>query len=192
MLQSVEIFPNARQTLRRSVAHLESEVIASCWDVPRKHRVLDLSERGMRIASGTRLRRGENVVLSFTPPGWWLHGELTVFAEVKRETRRAAGVPATMGLEFLDLPRGAGLELQHCLRGFPPPLPSADVKTRSELVWVDVLVTYTEDLGDRVNTFEVSDRMATVQAAEITPLSLGGLVTGGRKRRPYRWQHAVA
>ncbi len=190
MLQPVEIFPNARQTLRRSVAHLESEVIASGWDGPRKHRILDLSERGMRVASGTRLRRGEHVVLSFTPPGWWLHGELTVFAEVRRETPRWEGAPATMGFEFLDLPRGAGLELQRCLRGFPPPLPSADVKTRTELVWVDVLVTYTEDLGDRVNTFEVSDRMATVQVEELTPASLGGFVTGGRQ--PYRWQHAVA
>jgi len=52
------------------------------------------------------------------------------------------------------------------------------------------MVTYTEDLGDRVNTFEVSERFATVDAAELEPASLGGLVTGGRKK--YRWKHAAA
>jgi len=190
MLQPVEIFPNARQTLRRSVAHLDSDVIAGRWDIPRKHRILDMSDQGMRVASGTRLKCGEHVVLCFTPPGWWLHGELTVFAEVKRETRRDAENPATMGLEFIDMPDGARADLRHCLRGFPPPLPTAATKVRRELVWVDVLVTYTEDLGDRVNTFEVSDRMATLQTRDLAPAPLSGLVTGGR--RPYQWKHAIA
>ena len=190
MLHPVEIFPNARRNLRRSVSHLQSEVIARRWDVPRKHRILDLSENGMRVAAGTRLPRGENIVLSFTPPGWWLLGELTVFARVARETERLEGGPATMGLEFLDLAEGARKQLSRSLRGCPPPLPSAKAKSRNELVWVDVMVTYTEDLGDRVNTFEVSERFATVDAAELEPASLGGLVTGGRKK--YRWKHAAA
>ena len=190
MLQAVEILPNARQTLRRSVPSLQSEVIAGCWERPRTHRVLDLSERGARLAAGTRLRPGENVVISFTPPGWWLHGELTLFAQVKRETARVEGRPATMGLEFLDLPKGAAADLRHCLRGFPPPLPQRRASRRQALVWVDVLVTYTEDLGDRVNTFEVSEKIA-VKSRDLRPSLLGGLMTGGRRRRAYRWKHAI-
>jgi len=188
MLQPVEIFPNARRTLRRSMKHLESEVIASRWDDPRKHRVLDLSERGMRVAAGTRLPRGETTLLSFVPPGWWVHGEVTVFVRVIRETPRADGSPAMMGFEFLDLPEGARRELAHSLRGFPPPLPSVARRERRDLVWVDVMLTYTEDLGDRVNTFEISDRIRAADLEALAPEPLGGLVTGGRK--PYRWRYA--
>ncbi len=190
MLQPAEVLlSNTRQSVRRSVASLESEVIAGRWDIPRSHRVLDLSERGMRVASGTRLCRGEHVVLSFVPPGWWLHGELTVFAEVVRETERHEDGPATMGFEFLDLPRGAREELARCLRGLPPPLPRSRPKPRKELVWIDVLVTYTEDLGDRVNTFEVSERIAGFDEDRIEVAPLAGLVTGGHA--PYAWRHAV-
>jgi len=187
MLQAVEILPNARQTLRRSVKHLESEVIASCWDDPRKHRVLDLSEHGMRVAAGTRLSRGETTLLSFTPPGWWVHGEVTVFAKVVRETARREGLPATMGFEFLDLPPGARRELAQSLKGFPPPLPSAKRRQKKDLVWVEVLLTYTEDLGDRVNTFELSERIRASDLEALEPEPLGGLITGGRK--PYRWRY---
>ncbi|MCB9591913.1 MAG: hypothetical protein H6719_04200 [Sandaracinaceae bacterium] len=142
----------------------------------------------MRVASGTRLPRGEHVVLSFIPPGWWVHGELTVFARVARETERHDGAPATMGFEFIDLPRGARTELSRCLRGLPPPLPRVRARPKKELVWIDVMVTYTEDLGDRVNTFEVSERIADFDAGSLQLQTLGGLVTGGR--RPYRWRHA--
>ncbi|MBX3271991.1 MAG: PilZ domain-containing protein [Sandaracinaceae bacterium] len=190
MLQLAEVFPHARQTIRRRApSDLESEVIAGRWDAPRVHRVLDLSERGMRVASGTRLARGEHVVLSFVPPGWWLHGELTVFAKVVRETARGEEGAATMGFEFVDLSRGAQAELARCLRGLPPPLPRAPRRVRKELVWVDVLVTYTEDLGDRVNTFEVSERIAGIDAAELEVQPLAGLVTGGRA--PYAWRHTA-
>lgn len=190
MLQPAEVLlSNTRQCLRRSVPSLESEVIAGRWDAPRAHRVLDLSERGMRVAAGTRLSRDENVVLSFVPPGWWLHGEITVFAKVVRETERHDAGPATMGFEFLDLPKGAAEELARCLRGLPPPLPRSRPKPRKELVWVDVLVTYTEDLGDRVNTFEVSERIAGFEDGSIEVAPLGGLVTGGHA--PYAWRHTV-
>lgn len=191
MLQPAEVLlSNTRETVRRATPpQLQSEVIAGRWDAPRAHRVIDLSERGMRVASGTRLARGEHVVLSFVPPGWWLHGELTVFAKVVRETERDGHGPATMGFEFLDLPRGAEAELRRCLRGLPPPLPRVRPRPRRELVWIDVLVTYTEDLGDRVNTFEVSERMAGFDPEAIEVAPLGGLVTGGRAA--YAWRHSI-
>lgn len=144
----------------------------------------------MRVAAGTRLVKGEHLVLSFVPPGWWLHGELTLFARVARSTERTDGAPASMGLEFLDLPNGAARELARCLRGLPPPLPIRQRSPHREMVWVDVLLTHVEDLGDRVNTFEVSERirLSDLERA-LEPVSLGGLVTGGRGA--YRWQHDV-
>lgn len=145
MLQLVEINRNERETLRRGV-RLNAEVIASRWDLPRKHRVLDLSERGLRVASGTRLAVGEDIVVSFTPPGWWIFGELTLFARVTRQTERSGdGCPATMGLRFLDLPKGLKIQMKRSLRGLPPPVPAGHGRTRRELVWVEVLATYTED-----------------------------------------------
>ena len=187
MLQLVEIFSNERQTLRRGV-DMNVEVIASPWDAPRKHRILDLSDRGLRVASGTRLPVGEDVVVSFTPPGWWIFGELTLFAKVKRQTERFGdGRPATMGMEFVDLPQGLRIELKRSLRGVPPLVPKGKRRARSQLVWVDVLMTFTEDLGDRVNTFEVSDRLCALDDREIVPATLGGLLTGSGA--PHGWRH---
>lgn len=167
MLQPVEIFPTARDTVRRGVS-IESTIVASRWDQARVHRVLDLSDQGMRVAAGTRLEVGEDVLVSFVPPGWWLLGELEVFARVKRSTERQDGRPATMGLEFLDLPRGARAELRRSLRGVPPPIPTVKRRSERQLVWVDVLVTCTEDLDDRVNTYEVRE-VLSLDEAEIYP-----------------------
>ncbi len=186
MLQLVEFHANERQATRRGVA-LTTAVIATPRDLPRQHRILDLSEDGLRVAAGTRLPIGEAVVVSFTPPGWWIFGELTLFARVRRETERGkGGGPATMGMEFIDLPKGLRIEMKRSLRGLPPPIPTGESRVRRELVWVEVLMTYTEDLGDRVNTFEVSERLQRIDDAEIVPRSLGRFVTGGK--RPFRWR----
>ena len=149
----------------------------------------DLSPHGLRLAAGTCLHEGEAVVVSFTPPGWWLFGELDVFARVVRSEPRHGSASASMGLEFLDLPRGARAALAHGLRGMPPPLPTERRKA-SEMVWVDLLVTYTEDLGDRVNTFEVSEVMGAIEVEHLAPRSLGTLLTGGQPSGPV-WRHAA-
>lgn len=184
MLEPVEILPGCRRTLRRGVS-MDAELIASRWDRPRAHRVTDVSPLGLRVAAGTRLPVDEVVALSFVPPGWWLHGEVTVFSRVASSAPRHDGLSAWMGLEFLDLPAGVEAHLQRSLRGLPPPLPSRRSRHRKELVWVDMLVTYTEDLGDRVNTVEMSEVMKAVDEEELQVQSLGGLLTGGR--RPYVW-----
>lgn len=187
MLQLVEIYRSDRRTLRRGV-EMNVEVIASAWDLPRKHRILDMSDRGLRVASGTRLPVGEDVVVSFTPPGWWIFGELTLFARVRRETQRLGdGRPATMGMEFIDLPKGLRIELKHSLRGLPPVVPSGPRPVRRELAWVDVSMMFTEDLGDRVNTFEVCERLHTIDDHQLAPVALGSLLTGSQA--PYRWRH---
>ena len=189
MLQPATVLPGSRRSLRRAV-RLDAELASTSWERVRPHRVLDLSPEGMCGAAGTRLPLGEDLVVSFTPPGWWLHGELSLFAKVVRSVPRLSGEPASMGLSFLDMPHGAQDELARCLRGRPPPLPKRRHPTRRELVWVDLLVTYEEDLGDRVNTVEWSEMVAAEEIeAALDPSPIGGLLTGGR--RPYRWKHAA-
>lgn len=186
MLVPVEIIPSARSLVRRAVS-LEAHVVSRAWEGMRKHRVLDLSPDGMRVAAGTRLEVDEPVVVTFEPPGWWLFGELTLFAKVARTTPRDTAFPASMGLRFLDLPRGARGELQRTLRGLPPPIPRKKRRAERELVWVDTLVTYTEDLGDRVNTFEVSEALGSIDLDDVVLEPLSELLTGGDET----WVHAA-
>ncbi len=105
--------------MRRAVA-LSADVIAHAWDLPRTHRVIDLSPEGLRVAAGTRLVPGEHVIVCFTPPGWWPHGELMQWARVVRGEPRSTAAPATMGLELVDLPIGLRSELARNLRHQPP------------------------------------------------------------------------
>jgi hypothetical protein len=185
MLHPVEFLPlNARRTLRRAVK-IEAEIIASEWETPRCHRVIDLSHEGLRVAAGTLLPVGQDVVVSFTPPGWWPHGELIEFARVRRGKRRKDGRAAQMGLSFVGLSLGLRRELERTLRHRPPPLPESRWEPKQELVWMETLVTWTEDLGDRVNTFEVSDAMRTLDENEFAPRAIGDLVTGGVRRNWY-------
>lgn len=172
MLQTVEVLPGHRDSLRRAVS-LEASLMASTWEGARKHRVLDLSPEGMCLAAAGRLPIGERVAVSFTPPGWWVLGELTLFAWVRRSEPRNDG-PATLGLEFLDLRPGAKLLLESSLRGLPPPLPRHLPQT--ELVWVDALITWQEDLGDRVNTFELSEALTPIYDGMLEPRAIGPII----------------
>ena len=173
MLQTVEVLPGSRRELRRAVS-LEASLISESWRDPRRHRVLDLSPDGMCLAAGTRLPLQERVVVSFTPPGWWVLDELTLFAEVRRSEARTHERPAMLGLAFLDLPCGARDQLALAVRGMPPPLPRH--RPVQELVWVDDLVTWEEDLGDRVNTFEVSPALLPIFEGMLEPRALGALL----------------
>lgn len=172
MLQTVEVLPGHRDAIRRAVS-LEANLMSSEWEGPRKHRVLDLSPEGMCLAAAGRLPIGERVAVSFTPPGWWVLGELTLFAWVRRSEPRGDG-PATLGLEFLDLRPGARALLEASLEGRPPRLPCHTPRT--ELVWIDALITWQEDLGDRVNTFEVSEAIAPIFDGMIDPRAIGPLL----------------
>jgi hypothetical protein len=187
MLNAVEVLAGARRSMRRGV-RMECEVLAGAWEGARRHRVLDLSHEGMRVAAGTTLPIDEGVIVSFTPPGWWLTKELTVMARVARALPRG-DEPASMGLEFLDLSAGEEQALAQTLIGRPPPLPRVRTRLRRELVWVDMLVTYEEELDDRVNVFEVSELIGLERDFTIEPRALGGLLTGGK--RPYQWRGAA-
>ncbi len=119
------------------------------------------------MAAGTLLQEGEHVIVCFTPPGWWLLGELSLWARVARAAPRREGQGAVMALELLDLPAGARDELARVLSGRPPPLPRA---RPSDRVWVDPVDEVDADVA-------------------LRPKPLAPLLTGGR--RAYRSRHAV-
>lgn len=192
MLQSVEILPGARRALRRAV-HVECDVVSRWWDEPVPHLATDLSPQGIWLESALPLELGDEVVLAFRPPRWPKGCEVMVFGAVRRvDLRRRASDPrrAGMGIEFLDLAVGDEGELTASLRGLPPPLPRRRrARSRREQIWVDMLLTWEEDLGDRVNTFEVSERIGMVADCDFEPESLSELVTGSRP--PHRWGSAA-
>ena len=67
MLSPVEIIPSARRTVRRGI-ELGCELFSEHGG-SRRERLVDLSQEGARLSSEVPLRRGEEVVLSFVPPG---------------------------------------------------------------------------------------------------------------------------
>lgn len=176
MLSPVEIIPSARRTVRRGIelgCELFSEEGGS-----RRERLIDLSQEGARISSEVPLRHGEEVVLSFVPPG--AHDDrISTLCEVVHISDRSPLV----GVRFVDLSKPERRAMARRLRGVPPPLPKQ--RLSGEMVWVEALVTWEEDLGDRLNTFEVSDRLLALEDREIVPAAIGSMLSGGA---PYRWQ----
>ncbi|MBW2463882.1 MAG: PilZ domain-containing protein [Deltaproteobacteria bacterium] len=164
MLQSAEIFPIRRRALRRSV-HLTCDVIGTEWEDPVSHLVTDLSPYGCWLDTPFPLRPETEVALSFTPPRWHPQQELLTFARVRRRAR--TGPRRGMGLEFLDLSAEETADMRMALRGLPPPLATRQKRPGREFVWVDSLLTWTEDLGDRVNTYSVSDMVGVVDEEEF-------------------------
>ncbi len=172
MLERIEIVPTARKTVRRAV-EIGCELVSS-HDV-RVERVVDLSSRGARVRSRSALRRGEEVLMTFVPPN--APRRVSALGFVRHFEDGIAGV------EFLTLDRIDESELRTRLRGLPPPLPKK-AKAREELVWVDCLLTWEEDLGDRVNVFEVSERARAIEDDELDIAPLSPLLTAGA---PYVW-----
>ncbi len=163
MLQQALVIPARRRALRRSV-HVNCDVITSQWDEPAPHLVTDLSPYGCWIDTPFPLMPETDVVLAFTPPRWD-GGEIVTFARVRRRCR--SGVRRGMGLEFLDAGRPTIDGLAESLRGLPPPLETTRRRAHEELVWVDTLLTWQEDLGDRINTFTVSEEIGMVAEDEL-------------------------
>jgi len=176
VLSTVQIIPSARRTVRRGIelgCELFSEQGGS-----RRERLIDLSQEGARLSSEVPLRRGEEVVLSFVPPG--AHDDrVSTLCEVVHVTKSSPLV----GVRFVDLSHPERRAMARRLRGVPPPLPRQ--RLIGEIVWVDALVTWEEDLGDRLNTFEVSDRLLALDDRELAPSAMGSFLSGGA---PYRWQ----
>lgn len=175
MLEHVEIVPSSRHAVRRAV-EIGCEVVSQ--SAVHVERMIDLSPTGARVRSRAATRRGQEVLLTFVPPG--APRRVSALGTVQHEH---GGV---LGVKFLSLDRIDEETLGRHLRGLPPPLPKKNVRVQRELVWVDTLLTYEEDLGDRVHIYEVSERMAMLDddtQFDIAPL--GPMMTAGR--RAYRW-----
>lgn len=182
MLQPVEILPHARAAMRRAV-RLPCELTTGSHG-PRRQKLVDLSSRGARVVTDVPVRPGEHVLLGMAPVG--LGRRVDTLARVAHVGRRSAGESA-VGLEFVGLDPDLGNAIERGLRGTPPPLPARPVRRRRELVWVDMLVTWEEDLGDRVNVWEVAERMAGIDDGELIVETIAPLLTGGSG--PHRWIH---
>jgi hypothetical protein len=95
------------------------------------HRVLDLSPRGMLVTCRTDLEIGDDVFVSFQPPGdgKWMN--------VKAEVARIIGgsrlwdVGPCVGLLFKDLDNSARGELLARLAGIPPTIPRRPLRRSS-------------------------------------------------------------
>jgi hypothetical protein len=175
MLERVEIVPTSRKSVRRAV-ELGCELVSS--HAVRTERVLDLSSRGARVRTRSALRRGEEVLMTFVPPN--APRRVSALGFVRHFDDGIAGV------EFLTLDRIDESELHTRLRGLPPPLPKKKIKAREELVWVDCLLTWEEDLGDRVNVFEVSERIEAIDDSDLVVAALSPVLTAGAPA--YRWR----
>ena len=64
------------------------------------------------------------------------------------------------GLEFSPLPTSLLRDIERSLRGLPPPLPLP--RKHLELAWLDVDVSWEEELDDRINVVSLSERMTMV------------------------------
>lgn len=174
MLEPVEIIPSSREAVRRAVEIGCELVTQSAVHV---ERMLDLSPQGARVRSRAATRRGQEVLLTFVPPG--APRRVSALGTIQHEQ------DGILGVKFFSLERIDADTLGRHLRGLPPPLPKKNLRRQRELVWVDALLTYEEDLGDRIHTYEVSEQIAMEADPSFEISALGPIMTASAPR--YRW-----
>jgi hypothetical protein len=109
-----------RRSVRRCVA-LECHVHSTYWDGTVPLEASDLSMHGVWLASAFALEVGQEVLLSFVPPGAPQHAVLAT-AQVTRVSA-SDGQPSGMGLTFTVMRDVDRAVLARCLEGRPPRLP---------------------------------------------------------------------
>ncbi len=181
MLERVDVFAQRRKDLRRAV-NLAAEVVSDLWDEPIPHRIRDLSPGGLFIDTPYPLDVGAELVLELCPPGEpepvYLFGRVRrVELRRRRDERPGAG----MGVELLGTPDHVIESIRDSLVGLPPPLPrKSRTPTNTEMIWVDMLLTWEEELSDQTNVWEVSERLL-LDSLEVDPVdyavALGTLQT---------------
>ncbi|MCA9581549.1 MAG: hypothetical protein KC416_07120 [Myxococcales bacterium] len=180
--------------MRRAV-HLDCDVVSDYWDEPVPLRARNLSPRGLWLDSRLALEVGDRVSLAFRPPRWRSARPLAVEGVVRRVSLRpdpAGNVDAGMGIEFSGIYPWERDALRETLEGLPPPLPHTVRQPSQELIWVDSLLTWEEDLGDRVNTFEVSERLAIAEGDELVFQALAPVLTTPRRELPFWYEQLAA
>jgi hypothetical protein len=116
---------SGRRALRRAVT-LDCEVFSDSWDGPVSLPATDLSHLGLWLQTPLPLDRGEEVIVTLTPPRWPYSSPLVALAMVVRVglyRRRRDLDESGMGLAFADLEANEVSTLVDSLRGLPPPLP---------------------------------------------------------------------
>jgi hypothetical protein len=160
-MSSFEMISSTRRALRRTV-ELPCDLLSSRAGVSREH-MLDLSTRGACVTSTAALAYQDELLVAFTPPG--MRTSIEAIARVAHVARpsilglESVGVDV-LGLEFAGLPASASRDIERALRGLPPPLPS--LRRRIELAWIDVEMSWEEDLDDQLNVFATSERITMV------------------------------
>lgn len=160
-MQSFEMVSSTRRAVRRSV-ELPCELVSPGLGSSREQ-MLDLSTRGACVTSRTPLALDDELLVSFTPPGLGTSLEAVArVAHLARPELAGSGLVAVdvVGLEFTGLAPSAARDLERALRGLPPPLPS--LRRRLELAWIDVEMTWEEELDDRLNVYASSERITMV------------------------------
>jgi hypothetical protein len=115
-----------RRSLRRAVG-LECALQSDLWDGLVSLAVSNVSNEGVWIDTPYTLEPGEELVLSFLPPGARQGEEVWAVAEVARVglwRRRLDPWPAGMGLTFRYLSHVDRRFLARSLVGYPPRLPA--------------------------------------------------------------------
>lgn len=154
-----EMISSTRRATRRSVT-LACDLLSPGSGLSREQ-MLDLSTRGACVTSTVPAGMDEELVVAFTPPG--LGASIEAMARVAHVARPIVpGVSdvGVLGLEFTGLASSAHRDIERALRGLPPPLPS--LRRRIELAWIDVEMSWEEDLGDQLNVFATSERLTMV------------------------------
>ncbi|MFW5876323.1 MAG: PilZ domain-containing protein [Myxococcota bacterium] len=128
MFTPVQVIEPRRGAVRRAVS-LQCQVLADDWDEPVPYDVRDLSPGGMFLDTTLPLEPGTEMLVSLRPERWPGQGPVVARAVVRRvelRRRRAEGRAAGMGVAFVDLSDDDVENLDACLRGLPPPLPSGE------------------------------------------------------------------
>jgi hypothetical protein len=122
--------PKARKALRRAVRAECQAVGLREFDLVGE-RLLDLSPRGMLLASDRPMQLGEELLVSFRAPGHdvlWLDAEALVARIV--QGYRAGDPGYAVGLELSYFEKSAQKELLVRLAGHPPPIPQRRPRAR--------------------------------------------------------------
>lgn len=156
----IELTSSTRRAVRRSVG-LRCDVLSPASGL-QEERILDLSPRGACITSKATLAPEHGLLLAFCPPG--ASDSVEAVARVARVLPSPDGDDErVLGLEFTYLPTAAQRQLERAIAGLPPPLPA---RPTLEVSWLDVEMSWEEELDDRVNVFTASERLLCVDDGE--------------------------
>ena len=184
MLQAVQVQPH-RRFARRHAVDVECTVLSEVYGEPIAFRIRDLSADGLFAVSDLLLDPGDEVVVEITLPK--LGEPLCILGTVRRtETEPPDGYRPGMGVAFDHGDSMLRSILAGSLQHLPPPIPRSTPVEEEEMIWVECLLTWEEDLDDQINIWEVSDLIAAIDE-EIEEALEGSVAASELLHSPARW-----